>query len=127
VRRYAVDPVVPGEPPHPGHPHQVEVVPSPRGAPTRVDIEAGLHAEGLTPHSWSHGAAFSYGRHVHGDHKVLVCVSGSIVFHTDAGDVALGPGDRMEIPSGVGHAATVGGDGVECVEAYRRESDRDAR
>jgi len=47
-------------------------------------------------------------------------MSGSIIFHTDAGDVALAAGDRMELPRGVEHSATVGADGVECVEAYRR-------
>jgi cupin superfamily acireductone dioxygenase involved in methionine salvage len=56
---------------------------------------------------------------VHEHHKVLFCVSGSIVFHIDSGDLSLGPGDRMELPAGVGHSATVGPDGVECVEAYR--------
>lgn len=93
---------------------------APRDVPPRdANVEAGLHAEGLTPRVWAHAAAFSYGRHVHTQHKVLCCVSGSIVFHTDAGDVALGPGDRMELAPGVEHGATVGHDGVECVEAYR--------
>ena len=107
--------------PHDGaHPHPVEVVRSRGPVRARRDIEADLQAEGLTPHAWSNGAGFSYGRHVHEHHKVLVCTSGSITFHTDAGEVVLGPGDRMELPSGVEHGATVGGDGVACVEAYRR-------
>jgi cupin superfamily acireductone dioxygenase involved in methionine salvage len=50
---------------------------------------------------------------------VLYCVSGSIVFHTSGGDVALAPGDRLELPAGVEHSATVGHDGVQCVEAFR--------
>ena len=85
--------------------------------PSRGDIETALLGEGLIPSAWGNGAGVSYARHVHGYHKVLVCVSGSIVFHTDAGDVALAPGDRMELPPGVEHSATVGRDGVECVEA----------
>jgi uncharacterized protein YjlB len=89
-------------------------------APARAEVEAALRAEGLDPRSWGNGAGFGYARHVHEDHKVLVCVAGSIVFHTDDGDVALGPGDRLELPAGLGHAATVGEHGVECVEAYRR-------
>ncbi len=113
------DAAVPGQPPLARPPHGVAVVRTPGRAPTRRDVEAGLHAEGLTPRVWAHAAAFSYGRHVHTQHKVLCCVSGSIVFHTDAGDVALGPGDRMELAPGVEHGATVGHDGVECVEAYR--------
>jgi len=109
----------PGEPAGPGKPRRVRVVGTPGPAPTRRDVEAHLQAEGLMPRAWSHATAFSYGRHVHEHHKVLCCVSGSIVFHTDHGDVALGPGDRMELPPGVEHGATVGADGVQCVEAYR--------
>ena len=83
-------------------------------------MERALRAEGLTPRPWSNGPDVSYDRHEHEHHKVLLCVSGSIIFHTDTGDVALAPGDRMELPPGVEHSATVGADGVECVEAYRR-------
>jgi mannose-6-phosphate isomerase-like protein (cupin superfamily) len=89
-------------------------------SPSRREVESALRAEGLSPTAWGNGGDVSYGRHVHEHHKVLLCVSGSIVFHTEAGDVALGPGDRMELPAGVEHAATVGPDGVECMEAYRR-------
>jgi hypothetical protein len=31
--------------------------------------------------------------------------------------VTLVPGDRLDLPAGVGHSATVGPDGVECLEA----------
>jgi quercetin dioxygenase-like cupin family protein len=89
------------------------------GPPRRAEVERGLRAEGLTPRPWSNGPHVSYDRHEHEHHKVLLCVSGSIIFHTDAGDVALAAGDRMELPRGVEHGATVGADGVECVEAYR--------
>jgi quercetin dioxygenase-like cupin family protein len=50
---------------------------------------------------------------------VLYCVSGSIVFHTDDGDLELHPGDRLDIEPGTAHAATVGPEGVECMEAPR--------
>jgi mannose-6-phosphate isomerase-like protein (cupin superfamily) len=96
----------------------VEVVRASGPAPSQRDVEAAVVTEGLTPHVWGNGAGASYGRHAHGYHKVLFCVSGSIVFHTDAGDETLGPGDRMELPPGVEHGATVGDAGVLCVEAY---------
>jgi quercetin dioxygenase-like cupin family protein len=83
------------------------------------EAERALRAEGLAPQAWSNGPGVSYGRHRHEHHKVLVCASGSIVFHTDAGDVALAAGDRLELPAGTEHGATVGPDGVECVEAFR--------
>jgi mannose-6-phosphate isomerase-like protein (cupin superfamily) len=44
-------------------------------------------------------------------------VTGSIVFHTRDGDFALQPGDRLEVDPGTEHAATVGDDGVLCLEA----------
>jgi quercetin dioxygenase-like cupin family protein len=97
----------------------VEVARAPGAAPSEPDIEAVVRAEGLSPHGWGNDAGYTYARHVHRYHKVLFCVAGSIVFHTDAGDVALAPGDRIELPAGVGHAATVGESGVRCVEAYR--------
>jgi hypothetical protein len=39
------------------------------------------------------------------------------VFHTRAGDLALAPGDRLDIEPGAEHAATVGPEGVTCAEA----------
>jgi cupin superfamily acireductone dioxygenase involved in methionine salvage len=50
---------------------------------------------------------------------VLFCLEGSIVFHTDRGDVALEAGDRLDLPPGTPHAATVGPAGCACVEASR--------
>jgi hypothetical protein len=41
------------------------------------------------------------------------------VFHLREGDVPLSPGDRLDIEPGIEHAATVGPDGVTCVEAAR--------
>ena len=74
--------------------------------------------EGSIPRGWANGPGDHYGWHRHGYHKVLYCLSGSIVFHTrDDGDLALGPGDRLDIEPGTDHSATVGAQGVECIEA----------
>ena len=48
-----------------------------------------------------------------------MCLAGSIVFHTDDGDVSLSAGDVLELEPGTRHAATVGPDGVRCAEAAR--------
>jgi quercetin dioxygenase-like cupin family protein len=69
--------------------------------------------------SWGNGPGDTYGRHAHGYHKVLFCLSGGVVFHTDDGDIELRAGDRLDLEPGTEHAATVGPDGVECVEASR--------
>ena len=85
----------------------------------RPELEERLRAEGLTPHAWGNGPGDRYGWHRHDYHKVLCCVSGSIVFHTREGDIELHQGDRLDVEPGTDHAATVGPDGVECIEAAR--------
>jgi hypothetical protein len=88
------------------------------GGPTaRGDLDAWFRDEGLTPRWWSNAPCDRYPRHDHGYHKVLFCQGGGIVFHTPDGDVELGPGDRLDIDPGTSHAATVGSEGVTCVEA----------
>lgn len=82
-------------------------------------IDARMRDAGLSPRRWGNSPGDRYGWHEHQDHKVLYCVEGSIVFHThDEGDLELHAGDRLDLTPGTDHAATVGGDGVECVEAY---------
>ncbi len=83
------------------------------------DILAAFAAEGLEPHTWSNGPGFRYGEHEHAYHKVLYCVAGSITFHTAAGDTTLTPGDRLDLPPRTAHRATVGPEGVTCLEAAR--------
>lgn len=71
------------------------------------------------PRWWGNAPGDTYGWHSHRYHKVLYCARGSITFHTKEGDFELGPGDRLDIDPGTEHAATVGAEGVECVEAAR--------
>jgi len=92
---------------------------SSNGSAGEREIEARFRDEGLSPHTWGNGPGYEYEWHTHGYHKVLYCVSGSIVFHTDEGDFDLEPGDRLEVDAGTGHSATVGQDGVQCMEAAR--------
>ena len=87
--------------------------------PDRSAIEGRFGDEGLSPHGWANAPGDRYGRHAHDYGKVLYCVSGSIVFHTDDGDVDLRPGDRLDVEPGTAHWATVGSEGVECLEASR--------
>lgn len=90
------------------------------GAAGRREALAAFEAEGCgAPRSWSNGPGDRYARHAHDAHKVLFCVEGSITFHTDEGDVALEAGDRLDLPAGTEHAATVGPGGCACVEAMR--------
>lgn len=78
-----------------------------------------FETEGLNPETWSSGPDFVYGEHAHPYHKVLYCVDGSITFHLRSGDVPMNPADRLDLPAGTPHAATVGPAGVTCMEAAR--------
>lgn len=83
-------------------------------------VEEAFEQEGLTPETWSNEPGFSYGEHSHPYHKVLFCIAGSIVFHTPEGDVDLSAGDRLDLAPGTPHSASVGPEGVTCMEAPRR-------
>jgi uncharacterized protein YjlB len=87
---------------------------------TAGELEARLVAQGLTPSSWSNGPGDKYAAHQHAYDKVLVAARGSITFHlVDSGaDVQLEEGERLDLPAGTAHAATVGSRGVTCLEAH---------
>ncbi len=84
------------------------------------DFEERLAAEGLDASDWSNGPGDTYVSHSHAYDKVLVATSGSITFQlTDIGrDVMLNEGERLNLPAGTSHGATVGPDGVRCLEAH---------
>jgi quercetin dioxygenase-like cupin family protein len=87
-------------------------------APGGEGIAERFRAESLSPRGWGNGPGDTYGWHRHPYHKVLYCVRGSITFHgRDGDDVELRPGDRLDVEPHTEHAATVGSEGVECMEA----------
>jgi quercetin dioxygenase-like cupin family protein len=79
-------------------------------------MEAALGGEGLAPFRWSNAAGYHYAPHDHDYDSVIICTAGTITFHVEGRDLELRPGDRLDLPAGVQHAATVGPDGVECLE-----------
>jgi quercetin dioxygenase-like cupin family protein len=88
------------------------------GDTTRAGAVAAFRAERCSAaRFWGNGPGDHYGTHEHTFHKVLFCLAGSIVFHTDEGDLELTAGDRLDLEPGTRHSATVGPDGCECVEA----------
>ena len=84
------------------------------------EMAARLAAEGLDASGWGNEPSETYAAHSHPYDKVLVATFGSITFHlTDIGrNVTLSAGERLDLPAGTMHAATVGGDGVQCLEAH---------
>lgn len=87
--------------------------------PTHGAGVAWFRAQGLTPHEWSNAPGDAYAPHAHDYHKVLLCLRGGIVFHTAEGDLALRAGDRLDVEPGTLHTASVGPEGVTCLEAAR--------
>jgi len=81
------------------------------------ELEEALRGEGLDPFTWAQDGPYFYEPHDHDYISVLVCAKGSIVFHVEGEDIELRPGDRLDLPAGVVHAATVPDEGVEVVEA----------
>ena len=76
--------------------------------------------EGLSPYAWSNGPQDIYSAHMHDYDKVIYVVSGSITFGLPQlkRDLTLNPGDRLDLPAGTVHNATVGPDGVVCLEGH---------
>lgn len=92
-----------------------------------LDERAGrarLSAEGLAPYTWGNPPGDTYAPHAHGYDKVLICLSGSIVFDVGGESVELLPGDRLDLPADTIHAAVVGRTGVVCLEAHRTRAGR---
>ena len=90
-----------------------------RGSVSRADAFSVFASEECSPpRSWGNGPGDTYGEHEHERDKVLFCLEGSIVFHVDGDDVGLEAGDRLDLPAGTRHGATVGPAGCACVEAW---------
>lgn len=82
-------------------------------------IEAAFARDDLRPSRWSNAAGDTYSQHSHTYHKVLFCLAGSITFQIVASgqSIKLRPGDRLDITPNTLHAASVGAEGVTCIEA----------
>jgi quercetin dioxygenase-like cupin family protein len=90
--------------------------------PTEAAIRRVLQDEGLSFYRWSNAPGDVYAAHTHAYHKVIYVVQGSITFGLpgENREVKLQVGDRLELPPEVAHNASVGSQGVACLEAHRR-------
>lgn len=82
------------------------------------EVLAFFEARGVSVTRWTTEPGSVFGVHDHPYRKTLFCVQGAITFSLpDLGkDVLLGSGDRLILPAGTRHGATVGADGVTCLE-----------
>lgn len=102
-----------------GLPERVELVRWPHRRPVpEEEIVSFFRARKLPFSRWSNGPDETYSPHTHPYRKILYCLRGNIIFTLpDAGQsLALQPGDRLILPSGVRHSALVGPEGVTCIE-----------
>ena len=88
--------------------------------PTQEALIELMHAQGLSPYLWTNAPHDVYTAHSHTYDKVVYCVTGSITFGLpdEHRQLALHPGDRLDLPAGIVHDAVVGSDGVVCLEAH---------
>lgn len=85
--------------------------------------EGSLRREADDVYGWSNGPGDRYARHQHAYTKMLYCLSGSIDFILDDRVIHLEAGDRLVLPAGTPHAATVGPAGCSCIEGKARARD----
>lgn len=88
--------------------------------PTEDAVLDQLTADGLTAYGWSNDPGDVYAAHTHHYHKIIYVARGSITFGLPelGREVALSAGDRLDLPDGILHNATVGPRGVLCYEAH---------
>jgi uncharacterized protein YjlB len=85
-----------------------------------AEVDQRLRDLGASVDRWGNGPGYRYPSHQHDHDKVLVVVDGDIAFllpETGA-TLELRAGDRLDLPAGTSHAATVGMQGVRCLEAH---------
>ncbi|HKD75470.1 MAG TPA: AraC family ligand binding domain-containing protein [Ktedonobacterales bacterium] len=89
--------------------------------PSEAELRRIYAGEGLAPYTWSNAPGDIYSPHSHSYHKVIYVVRGSITFGLPQEEraVTLQAGDRLDLPPEVVHDATVGPDGVICLEAHK--------
>ena len=88
--------------------------------PTAEELRQELEEQELHVYQWSNDPGDRYAGHTHGYHKIVYVLSGSIKFDmaTRHETLTVRTGDKLELPSGIRHSATVGQDGVTCLEAH---------
>jgi mannose-6-phosphate isomerase-like protein (cupin superfamily) len=105
---------------HESLPEGIEVLRWPHSHPLpEKEIVAFFESRGLASTRWSNGPGEVYAAHTHTYQKTLFCVKGSITFSLPdlQQEIALHAGDRLIFPPATRHAATVGPEGVICIEA----------
>lgn len=86
----------------------------------RAALIAALEAEDLLVTEWTDDPGASYAAHAHEHLEIRVVLEGSMTIVTDGTPHVLRAGDRIDLPAGREHSASVGAEGVR----YLAGSDR---
>ena len=80
-----------------------------------------LTREGYSCHTWSNDPGFWYPVHDHPYNKVIIVLQGSVSFYlpSQKKEMELRTGMRLDIPAGTTHSASVGSEGVTCLEGQK--------
>jgi quercetin dioxygenase-like cupin family protein len=80
-----------------------------------------LTREGYSCHTWSNDPGFWYPVHDHPYQKAIIVLQGFITFYLPARkeEKLLKAGDRLNIPARTTHSASVGAEGVTCLEGQK--------
>ncbi|MCC6848074.1 MAG: cupin domain-containing protein [Deltaproteobacteria bacterium] len=90
------------------------------GEPRESTLRARLAADGFEVTAWSDPPGRTYAPHRHDHDESLWCVRGCITFHIAGRAYRLNPGDRLMLPRGTLHGATVGSAGAAYLIGERR-------
>jgi quercetin dioxygenase-like cupin family protein len=91
--------------------------------PSEAELRHRLISEGLDPRTWSAASGDREPVHSHEFPMTVYCVEGSAwvtIVDDHNRTIELEPGDRLDIPPGVRHAAMAGLDGATCLEALHK-------
>lgn len=75
--------------------------------PSETEAEAKLHQEGYEAFSWHDVPGTAYPKHRHEADECLWILKGQIRFTIQGEEIELKPGDRLYLPGGVYHTASV--------------------
>jgi quercetin dioxygenase-like cupin family protein len=80
--------------------------------PAEAALRARLAADGFGASLWRDAPGAHYAPHVHEQDECLWVLAGEITFEVAGRAYRLGSGDRLRLPAGTRHAATVGDEGA---------------